>query len=94
MAQSDPGPTGRHESVMDATPDYQSEVGDSTTFWYAFGPVLYRGRLDGSARVLGVASDPGPPSVCRSRGARSSATPGKRHQGFLAKLDSPARMCW
>src|SRR3712207_7598637 len=29
-------------------------------FWYDWGPVFYRGRLDGSARVLCVASDPGP----------------------------------
>jgi hypothetical protein len=27
------------ENLMDATPDYQAEVGDATTFWYAFGPV-------------------------------------------------------
>src|SRR5262249_19197284 len=60
MAQSDPGPSGAIKAVMDATPDYQTAVGDTTTFWYAFGSVLYRGRLDGSARVLGIASDPGP----------------------------------
>ena len=29
-------------------------------FWFDWGPVFYRGRLDGSARVLCVASDPGP----------------------------------
>ena len=30
--------------LMHATPDYAAAVGDTTTFWYAFGPVLYRGR--------------------------------------------------
>ena len=46
---------------MDATPDYKSEVGDDTTFCCTrLVPVFYRGRLDGSARVLGIASDSGP----------------------------------
>lgn len=71
---------------MDSVPDYQAAVGDSTTFWYAFGPVLYRGRLDGSARVLGIASDPGPteclPFVRRTLVGDS----GQKTQGFLAKL--------
>jgi hypothetical protein len=40
LAQSDPGPTGAMKTLMDATPDYQAEVGDTTTFWYDFGPVL------------------------------------------------------
>src|SRR6188768_3356322 len=42
MAQSDAGPTGAMKELIDATPDYRAEVGDTTTFWYAFGPVLYR----------------------------------------------------
>ena len=29
-------------------------------FWTAWGPIFYRGRLDGSARLLCIASDPGP----------------------------------
>src|SRR4029077_7456967 len=86
MAQSDPGPTGAIKAVMDATPDYQAAVGDSSTFWYAFGPVLYRGRLDGSARVLGIASDPGP-SECLPFARRTLiGDSGQKTQGFLAKL--------
>jgi hypothetical protein len=86
MAQSDPGPTGTIKAVMDATPDYQAAVGDSSTFWYAFGPVLYRGRLDGSARVLGIASDPGP-SECLPFARRTLiGDSGQKTQGFLAKL--------
>ena len=46
MAQSDPGPTGTMTGIMDGTPDYQAAVGDQTTFWYAVGPGLFRGRLD------------------------------------------------
>jgi hypothetical protein len=86
MAQSDPGPTGAMKAVMAATPDYKPEVGDSTTFWYAFGPVLYRGRLDGSARVLGIASDPGP-SECLPFARRTLiGDSGQKTQGFHAKL--------
>lgn len=85
-AQSDGGPTGAMKTFMDATPDYEAEVGDSSTFWYAFGPVLFRGRLDGTARVLCIASDPGPteclPFVRRALVGDS----GQKTQGFLAKL--------
>jgi hypothetical protein len=86
MAQSDDGPAGPLKAVMDATPDYHAAVGDDETFWYAFGHVFYRGRLDGSAKVLGIASDPGPaeclPFVRRSLIGDS----GQKTQGFLAKL--------
>jgi len=86
LAQHDPGPTGPMKAVLDATPDYKTAVGDSTTFWYAFGPVLYRGRLDGSARVLGIASDPGP-SECLPFARRTLVgDSGQKTQGFLAKL--------
>jgi hypothetical protein len=74
------------KTFMDTVPDYGAAVGDTSTFWYAFGPVLYRGRLDGSARVLGIASDPGPteclPFVRRTLVGDS----GQKTQGFLAKL--------
>jgi hypothetical protein len=91
MAQSDAGPTGAMKALMDATPDYQSEVGDSTTFWYAFGPVLYRGRLDGSARVLCIASDPGPTECLPFARRTLIGDSGQKTQGFLAKL-GPTRL--
>jgi hypothetical protein len=85
-AQSDPGPSGAMKTFLATVPDYQAAVGDTSTFWYAFGPVLYRGRLDGSARVLGIASDPGPteclPFVRRTLVGDS----GQKTQGFLSKL--------
>ena len=86
MAQSDPGPTGAMKTLMDATPDYEAEVGDSTTFWYAFGPVLYRGRSDGSARVLCIASDPGPAECLPFVRRTLIGDSGQKTQGFLAKL--------
>ena len=86
MAQSDPGPTGTMKGIMDGTPDYQAAVGDETTFWYAFGPVLYRGRLDGTARVLGIASDPGPAECLPFARRALVGDSGQKTQGFFAKL--------
>jgi hypothetical protein len=86
MGQSDAGPRGALKTLMDATPDYEVEVGDSTTFWYAFGPVLYRGRLDGSARVLCIASDPGPAECLPFARRTLIGDSGQKTQGFLAKL--------
>ena len=50
-------------------------------FWYDWGPVFYRGRLNGTARLLGIASDPGPTErvVCRTLVGDA----GQRVQGFL-----------
>ena len=53
-------------------------------FWTAWGPVFYRGRLDGSARVFCIASDPGPTERVANRTLVGDA--GQRVQGFLAKL--------
>ena len=53
-------------------------------FWTAWGPVFYRGRLDGSARLLCIASDPGPTERIANRTLVGDA--GQRVQGFLAKL--------
>jgi hypothetical protein len=86
MTQSDPGPSGEMKTFMDATPDYEAAVGDSTTFWYAFGPVLYRGRLDGSARILCIASDPGPAECLPFIRRTLVGDSGQKTQGFLAKL--------
>jgi len=86
LATSDAGPTGSIKAIMDATPDYQTEVGDTTTFWYAFGPVLYRGRLDGTARVLCIASDPGPTECLPFIRRTLVGDSGQKAQGFLAKL--------
>jgi hypothetical protein len=86
MAQFDAGPAGAMKTFMDATPDYELAMGDSTTFWYAFGPVLYRGRLDGSARILCIASDPGPAECLPFARRALIGDSGQKTQGFLAKL--------
>lgn len=55
-------------------------------YWDDWGPVFYRGRLDGSARLLVIASDPGPTECLPfvRRGLVGDA--GQRVQGLLDKL--------
>ena len=53
-------------------------------FWYDWGPVFYRGRLNGSAKIIGIASDPGPTERLVGRTLVGDA--GQRVQGFLTKL--------
>lgn len=81
MADFDPGPPaaiGRH---FDALPDYAPH---RDLFWYDWGPIFYRGRLNGTGRVLGIASDPGPTERIAGRTLVGDA--GQRVQGFLSKL--------
>jgi hypothetical protein len=81
MAPFDPGPPEPFHAHFDALPDYTPF---RSHFWFDWGPVFYRGRLDGTARVLCVASDPGPTERVAGRTLVGDA--GQRVQGFLAKL--------
>lgn len=49
-----------------------------------FGPIYYRGRLDGTARVLIVGQDPAPNELVGHRAF--VGTSGQRLQGFLRRL--------
>ena len=86
MAEFDAGPPPAIKAIFDATPDYVAATGEPKVFWHHFGNLFYRGRLDGSARVMCIASDPGPteclPFVRRSLIGDS----GQKTQGFLHKL--------
>jgi uracil-DNA glycosylase len=53
-------------------------------FWYDWGPVFYRGRLNRTARLIGIASDPGPTERIVGRTLVGDA--GQRVQGFLSRL--------
>ena len=87
MAQSDLGPVGAMKAFMDTVPDYEDAAApDTLMFWYEFGPVLYRGRLDGSARVLCIASDPGPSECLPFMRRALVGDSGQKVQGCLAKL--------
>jgi len=80
MSDFDPGPSGQLAELFDRVPDPPLR----SDFWFDWGPVFYRGRLDGSARVLCVASDPGPTERIAARSLVGNA--GQRVQGLLAKL--------
>lgn len=76
----DRGPSVDLADHFAAVPDPPAK-GD---FWFNWGPIFYRGRLDGSARLLCIASDPGPTERIAGRTLVGNA--GQRVQGFLAKL--------
>jgi uracil-DNA glycosylase len=80
MAEFDSGPPAAFAALFDRVPDPPVEH----DFWFDWGTVFYRGRLDGSARVLCVASDPGPTERIAGRSLVGNA--GQRVQGLLAKL--------
>lgn len=86
MATFDAGPPPGIQAIFTATPDYLAATGDPKIFWHHFGNVFYRGRLDGTARLIGIASDPGP-SECLPFARRTLiGDSGQKTQGFLAKL--------
>ncbi len=80
MSEFDHGPSAQLAQLFDRVPD--PPVKDD--FWFDWGPIFYRGRLDGSARVMCVASDPGPTERIAGRSLVGNA--GQRVQGLLAKL--------
>jgi uracil-DNA glycosylase len=77
----DPGPSLGILKIFRSLPDYRP---NSELFWLDWGPVFYRGRLDGSAKVLLIASDPGPTERIANRVLVGNA--GQRVQGFLNKI--------
>jgi uracil-DNA glycosylase len=77
----DPGPSKSIANHLAKLPSYASH---RELFWYDWGPIFYRGRLNGSARLLGIASDPGPTERIACRTLVGDA--GQRVQGFLTKL--------
>jgi uracil-DNA glycosylase len=82
MIEFDPGPPPALAEHLAALPSYGPE--ERALFWYDWGPIFYRGRLDGSAKLLAIASDPGPTERIACRTLVGDA--GQRVQGFLAKL--------
>src|SRR5215216_4612484 len=80
MTEFDHGPSAQLAELFDRVPD--PPVKDD--FWFDWSPIFYRGRLDGSARVICIASDPGPTERIAGRALVGNA--GQRVQGFFAKL--------
>jgi hypothetical protein len=81
MVQFDPGPPAEVADHFEKVPSYAPH---RDLFWYDWGPIFYRGRLDRSARLLCVASDPGPTERIAGRTLVGDA--GQRVQGFINKL--------
>lgn len=81
MPVYDPGPPPSFLQHFDNLPDY-APIKDY--FWFDWGTVFYRGRLDGSAKIICVASDPGPSERIANRTLVGNA--GQRVQGFLKKI--------
>lgn len=77
----DVGPTGAFLELCKKYPDAGVYADGFRTQW---GPIFYRGRLDGSARVLGIGQDPAHHEAVVRRILIGEA--GRRVQGFLAKL--------
>ena len=78
----DPGPLGRFAALASDYPGL--DVYPAEDFRVEWGPIFHRGRLDGSARVLGLGQDPGQHESIARRILVGEA--GQRVQGFLAKL--------
>ena len=80
----DPGPPPDWETFFLSAPldVYQQHPADR--FRLDFGPVCYRGRLDGSARVIVVGQDPSTNEILAHRIFVGKS--GQRVQGLLSKL--------
>jgi len=70
------------QDLVDQAPD--SATYPFASFRFEWGPVFHRGRLDGSARVLGIGQDPAQHETIARRILIGTA--GHRVQGFLSKL--------
>ncbi len=81
MPTFDHGPSIPVYHHLASLPSYEPH---KTMFWYDWGPIFYRGRLDRSARLLCIASDPGPTERIAGRTLVGDA--GQRVQGFLTKI--------
>ncbi|HEY6640931.1 uracil-DNA glycosylase family protein [Povalibacter sp.] len=79
----DPGPGGTLKTLFEQAPlsDYQSMP---ERFRLEWGPIFYRGRTDGTARVIIVGQDPAADENVARRALVGDA--GQRLQGYLRKL--------
>lgn len=84
----DTGPTGTFRRLCREYPDatvYRGEDG----FRAVWGPIFYRGRADGTARLLVVGQDPAQTEAVTRRILSGQA--GRRVQGFVEKLGMTRR---
>ena len=79
----DPGPDIEWTTFFASAP-VATYLAHPSNFRLDFGPVYYRGRLDGTARLLIVGQDPAPNELIGHRAFVGNS--GQRLQGFLRKL--------
>jgi uracil-DNA glycosylase len=79
----DTGPTGAFETLCRSYPDDTVFKG-TDGFRSLWGPIFYRGRADGSARLLVIGQDPAQTEAFTRRILSGQA--GRRVQGFVEKL--------
>jgi len=82
--QHDPGPSQLWEQLFQSAPIEHYANFPQHPFHTRFGPVFYRGRLDGTARVLIVGQDPATDEILGHRALVGQA--GQLAQNFLTKL--------
>ncbi len=82
--QHDPGPDCGWEELFQNAPLEHYVNFSGNPFHTHFGPVFYRGRLDGHARVLVIGQDPSTDEVLAQRAFVGQA--GQGAQNFLSKL--------
>src|SRR5688572_27444905 len=80
----DPGPPPNWENFLASGPLDHYEQHPVRRFRLAFGPVYYRGRRDGTARVIIVGQDPSTNELLAQRILVGTA--GQQVQGLLGKL--------
>jgi hypothetical protein len=71
VIEFDSGPTPALAEHFAKLPSYAAQ---RDLFWFDWGPIFYRGRLDKSARVLVIASDPGRWLVTRASACKAFCT--------------------
>lgn len=81
MLEWDPGPPPVFATHFENRPTYTAWA---SRFRVAWGPIFYRGRLDGSAKVIVIGQDPAADEDIARRILVGDA--GQRVQGFLRKL--------
>lgn len=80
----DPGPSPSWTSLFSQAPADFYVQHPSHRFRTEFGPIFYRGRLDGTARVLIIGQDPSTDEILAQRTLVGAS--GQRVQGLLGKL--------
>ena len=80
----DPGPPSSWATLFSQAPLDSYVHHPSRRFRTEFGPVFYRGRLDGSARILIIGQDPSTDEILAQRALVGAS--GQRVQGLLQKL--------